>query len=129
MFCLPVLTLHSYNSDIFIYLPDRSDYSAAGKYVDRSWEYINRLQTHECGIGTEAAQFPEKEYINGIFVAVHSLNEVWIKAQRILQNSCQFPSTELVFFYANPHRLGKSPPTPPPPHPWVPGRNSYRGLI
>jgi hypothetical protein len=23
-------------------------------------------------IGTEAAQFPEKEYINGIFVAVHS---------------------------------------------------------
>ncbi len=24
-------------------------------------------------IGTEAAQFPENEYINGIFVAVHSL--------------------------------------------------------
>ncbi len=24
-----------------------------------------------CGIGTEAAQFPEKEYTNGIFVAVH----------------------------------------------------------
>jgi hypothetical protein len=23
-------------------------------------------------IGTEAAQFPEKEYINGIFLAVHS---------------------------------------------------------
>jgi hypothetical protein len=23
-------------------------------------------------IGTEAAQFPEKEYINGIFVAVYS---------------------------------------------------------
>jgi hypothetical protein len=23
-------------------------------------------------IGTEAAQFPEKEYTNGIFVAVHS---------------------------------------------------------
>jgi hypothetical protein len=23
-------------------------------------------------IGTEAAQFPEKEYINGIFVAVHN---------------------------------------------------------
>ncbi len=23
--------------------------SAAGKYVDRSWEYINRSQTHECG--------------------------------------------------------------------------------
>jgi hypothetical protein len=38
--------------------------------VDRSWEYINRSQTHECEIGTEAAQFPEKEYINGILVAV-----------------------------------------------------------
>ncbi len=24
-------------------------------------------------IGTEAAQFPEKEYINGIFVAVHNM--------------------------------------------------------
>jgi hypothetical protein len=24
-------------------------------------------------IGTEAAQFPEKEYINGIFVAVHAV--------------------------------------------------------
>jgi glucose/arabinose dehydrogenase len=24
-------------------------------------------------IGTEAAQFPEKEYINGIFVAVHGV--------------------------------------------------------
>jgi hypothetical protein len=30
-------------------------------YVDRSWEYINRLHTHECGIWTEAAQFPEKD--------------------------------------------------------------------
>jgi hypothetical protein len=28
---------------------DRSAYSATGKYVDRSWEYINRSQTHECG--------------------------------------------------------------------------------
>ncbi len=26
-------------------------------------------------IGTEAAQFPEKEYINGIFVAVHLCRE------------------------------------------------------
>ncbi len=36
------------------------------KYVDRSWKYINCSWTH----GTETAQFPEKEYINGIFVAV-----------------------------------------------------------
>ncbi len=35
--------------------------------MDRSWEYIYRLQTHECGNwGAEAAQFPEKEYINGV---------------------------------------------------------------
>jgi hypothetical protein len=25
-------------------------------------------------IGTKAAQFPEKEYINGIFVAVHAMS-------------------------------------------------------
>ncbi len=34
--------------------------------MDRSWEYINRYVE----IGTEAAQFPENEYINGIFLAV-----------------------------------------------------------
>ncbi len=34
---------------IFIYSHDRSAYSAAGKYVDRSWEHINRSQKHECG--------------------------------------------------------------------------------
>jgi hypothetical protein len=29
-------------------------------------------------IGTEAAQFPEKEYINGIFVAVRSrISQAW----------------------------------------------------
>ncbi len=28
---------------------DQSAYSAARKYVDPSWEYINRSQTHECG--------------------------------------------------------------------------------
>jgi hypothetical protein len=39
---------HSCVSERFIY-SHRSGYSATGKYVDRSWEYINRLQTHECG--------------------------------------------------------------------------------
>ncbi len=28
-------------------------------------------------IGTEAAQFPEKEYINGIFVAVLNKQIIW----------------------------------------------------
>ncbi len=32
--------------------------------MDRSWEYINRSQTHECrNWGSEAAQFLEKKYI------------------------------------------------------------------
>jgi hypothetical protein len=36
----------------FIYSHYWSAYSAAGKYVDRSWEYmytVNHSQTHECG--------------------------------------------------------------------------------
>jgi hypothetical protein len=33
----------------FLYSHDRSAYSAAVKYVDRFWEYLNRSQTHECG--------------------------------------------------------------------------------
>jgi hypothetical protein len=32
---------HSCVCERFIYSHDRSAYSAAGKYVDRSWEYIN----------------------------------------------------------------------------------------
>ncbi len=32
----------------FVYSHDLPAYSAAGKYVDRSWEYTNRSQTHEC---------------------------------------------------------------------------------
>jgi hypothetical protein len=44
------------------------------KYVDRSWEYIEiDLRHMNVEIWTEAAQFPEKENINGIFVAVYSL--------------------------------------------------------
>jgi hypothetical protein len=50
------------------YFQDRSAYSAAGKYVDRAWKIDNRHMNVE--IETEAAQLPEKEYINGIFVAV-----------------------------------------------------------
>ncbi len=38
------------------------------KYVDRSREHINRMNVE---IGAEAAQFPEKEYINRIAAAVH----------------------------------------------------------
>jgi hypothetical protein len=41
--------LHSYICERFIYFQDRSAYSAARKYVDRSWEYINSSKTHDCG--------------------------------------------------------------------------------
>ena len=38
---------HTCVCERFIYSHDQSAYS--GKYVDRSWEYINCSQTHECG--------------------------------------------------------------------------------
>jgi hypothetical protein len=36
-------------------------------------------------IGTETAQFPEKEYINGIFLAVHTLmvHDLWCQYKAI----------------------------------------------
>jgi hypothetical protein len=40
------------------------------KYVDRSREYINCSQTHECGNRGWGRAIPRKEYINGIAVAV-----------------------------------------------------------
>jgi hypothetical protein len=63
--------------------------------VDRSWEYINRSQTHECGkIGAEAAQFPEKEYINGIAVAVWA-NYARVDLNPICQNRLRSPIMDL----------------------------------
>jgi hypothetical protein len=53
----------------FIYSHDRSVYSAVGKYVDRSLEYINRSQTHECGTGLGAISF-QMGIHKWIFVAV-----------------------------------------------------------
>ncbi len=48
MFFLPIPTLIYCICEIFIYSQDRLTYFDAAKYVDRSWEYINRSQTHEC---------------------------------------------------------------------------------
>ncbi len=46
------------------------------KYVDQSWEYINRSHTHECGNWGWGRAIPRKEiYKNGIPVSVGS--KVW----------------------------------------------------
>ncbi len=36
-------------------------------------------------IGTEAAQFPEKEYINGIFVAVCIAGVIYLKSLTLMR--------------------------------------------
>jgi hypothetical protein len=49
----PNFYIHVSVSDLYIPTIGLS----AGKYVDRSWEYINLSQTHECGNGSKAAPF------------------------------------------------------------------------
>ncbi len=50
LFCLPVPTVHSYICERFTHFEDRSVYYDAVESVDRSWEYINCPQAHECRI-------------------------------------------------------------------------------
>ncbi len=68
---------HSCVCERFIYSHHRSACSFAGKYC--MWTDPGKiLISHRhmnVDIGTEAAHFPEKEYINGIFVAVHLCSE------------------------------------------------------
>ncbi len=67
IFCLPVPTL-VYICESFIYFQDRSACSAQGNmWTDPG----NILIAHRHVNVKIAAQFPEKEYINGIFVAVY----------------------------------------------------------
>jgi hypothetical protein len=49
-----------------IYSHNRSSCSAAGKYVDRSWEYINRSNTYDCGNWDSARAIP--------FLGIHKLD-------------------------------------------------------
>ncbi len=73
--------LHS--CERFIYSHDGPAYSAVGKYVNWSWEYINRSQTHECGNWDwcRAIPFLGIQYINGIFVAVR--HAVWFHTDSV----------------------------------------------
>jgi hypothetical protein len=49
---------HIHVSVNVLYIPTIN--SSAGKYVDRSWEYINRSQTHECGNWDGGGAIPRK---------------------------------------------------------------------
>jgi hypothetical protein len=58
---------HSCVSELFIFSHNQSAYSAAGNI----WPILGICKSLTVEIGTEVAQFPEKEYINGIFIAVY----------------------------------------------------------
>ncbi len=58
MFCLPNPTL-IYLWEIFIF-PGSVCLFWCRKYVDRSWEYINRSQIHECGNWDWGRAIPRK---------------------------------------------------------------------
>ncbi len=69
---------HTYICERFIYFQDWFVYFAAAKYVDRSWEYINRSQTHECRNRDRGRLIP--------FLGIHKL-DFWYCAVKILRKS------------------------------------------
>ncbi len=54
------------------------------KYMDRSWEYINRSQTHECVNWDWGRAIPRKGILNGILLAVQGLWMGWICTCRLI---------------------------------------------
>ncbi len=67
MFCLPNPTL-IYLWEIYIF-PGSVCLFCCRKYVDRSWEYINCPQSHECGGGEDGKPWPHPQR--------HSLSQPW----------------------------------------------------
>ncbi len=106
--------------------------------MDRSWEYINRSQTHECGnwdwgrviskkgthkwdfryslillytgsymsagTGTEAVQFPNKEYINRTFVTVWSYCVMYTAPLLWIRWQSQGMTSQRLWFNVYPNR-------------------------
>ncbi len=66
------------------------------KYIDWSWEYINRSKTHECGNWGWGRAIPRKGIYNGIAVAVHAwrscttLVNAALGVYKVKINSCTF---------------------------------------
>ncbi len=75
LYCSVSQLLHSYICERFIYFQDRSAYSAVGKYVDQSWEYINCSQIHECGNWDWGRTIPRKGIHKWDFPC--SVLEIW----------------------------------------------------
>ncbi len=92
--------LHSYICERFIHFPDRSAYPAAEKYVDRSWEYINRSQKHECGSWDGGCAIPRKEIRKWDFRCSVLSQRGVDQTQRNLHKSCQLPFTVFGSFFA-----------------------------
>jgi hypothetical protein len=73
MFCLPIPTL-IYLSEIYI-LPGSVCLSCCREICGPILGIYKIAHKHMNEIGTEASQFPEKEYMNGIFLAVQTLHK------------------------------------------------------
>ncbi len=78
MFCLPVPTT-IFLWEIYIF-PGSVCLFWCRKYVDWSWEYLNRSQTHECGNWDWGRAIPQKGIHKWDFPysALPSLNPFWV---------------------------------------------------